>query len=157
VAVLNDGSEMPYALFLGVPVHRAPAVVVASGMAVNGWVPVDKQTLATQIPGRIRGRRRQQRRHAQGRRLRRGRARVAAAGILAQLQGGEAPAPYAGAGSCYVEFGNHQVGRVDVNFLGGPKPTGTFSPPSDALVAEKEHFGSSRALRWFGREWTAKG
>jgi len=24
VAVLDDGSELPYALFLGVPVHRAP-------------------------------------------------------------------------------------------------------------------------------------
>ena len=24
------------------------------------------------------------------------------------------------------------------------------------LVAEKRQFGSSRALRWFGREWTAK-
>jgi len=156
VAVLNDGSEMPYALFLGVPVHRAPAVVVESGMAVNGWVPVDKQTLATKFPGV----------YAVGDVnsvgtpkagvFAEGAARVAAAGILAQLQGGDSPAPYAGAGSCYVEFGNHQVGRVDVNFLGGPKPTGTFSPPSDALVAEKKHFGSSRALRWFGREWTAK-
>ena len=85
-----------------------------------------------------------------------GAARVAAAGILARLQGGEAPAPYAGAGSCYVEFGGHRVGRVDVEFLSGPKPTGTFQAPSDALVAEKAHFGSSRALRWFGREWTAK-
>src|SRR5262247_3074927 len=28
VAVLDDGSELPYALFLGVPVHRAPRVAV---------------------------------------------------------------------------------------------------------------------------------
>jgi len=34
--------------------------------------------------------------------------------------------------------------------LGGPKPTGTFQEPSDALVAEKRHFGSSRVARWFG-------
>ena len=157
VAVLNDGSEMPYALFLGVPVHRAPAVIAESALAVNGWVPVDKQTLATSFPGV----------YAVGDVnsvgtpkagvFAEGAARVAAAGILVQLMGGDAPAPYAGAGSCYVEFGNHQVGRVDVNFLGGPKPTGTFQAPSDALVAEKAHFGTSRALRWFGRDWAAKG
>ena len=27
--MLADGGEMPYDLFLGVPVHRAPAVVAA--------------------------------------------------------------------------------------------------------------------------------
>jgi sulfide:quinone oxidoreductase len=42
------------------------------------------------------------------------------------------------------------VGRVDVDFLSGPKPTGVFQEPSDMLVREKEHFGSSRRARWFG-------
>ena len=32
IATLRDGGEMPYDLFLAVPVHRAPAVVVESGM-----------------------------------------------------------------------------------------------------------------------------
>jgi sulfide:quinone oxidoreductase len=50
-----------------------------------------------------------------------------------------------------VEFGHNQVGRVDVDFLSGPKPTGTFQQPSAALVAEKAHFGASRIARWFGR------
>jgi sulfide:quinone oxidoreductase len=157
MALLNDGSEMPYALFLGIPVHRAPGVVVESGLAVNGWIPVDKQTLETRFPGV----------YAVGDVnsvgtpkagvFAEGAARVVAAALIAQMKGGEPPAPYAGAGSCYVEFGNHQVGRVDVNFLGGPKPTGTFQAPSDALVEEKVHFGSSRVKQWFGREWSAKG
>ena len=30
VAVLDDGSEMPFDLFLGVPKHRAPDVVIAA-------------------------------------------------------------------------------------------------------------------------------
>ena len=51
VAVLDDGSEMPYDLFLGVPTHRAPDVVVASGLTENGWIPVDQKTLATRFPG----------------------------------------------------------------------------------------------------------
>jgi sulfide:quinone oxidoreductase len=50
-----------------------------------------------------------------------------------------------------VEFGHDQVGRVDVDFLSGPKPTGTFQEPSEALVAEKANFGSSRIQRWFGQ------
>jgi len=56
-----------------------------------------------------------------------GAAQVAAAGIIAHLRGSEMPGAYAGAGSCYVEFGQGQVGRVDVNFLSGPRPTGRYS------------------------------
>jgi sulfide:quinone oxidoreductase len=53
-------------------------------------------------------------------------------------------------------MGGERVGRVDVNFLGGPKPTGTFQAPTEALVAEKVQFGASRARRWFGRAWSPK-
>ena len=153
VAVLSDGTEMPYELFLGVPVHRVPAVVVESGLAVDafGWVPVNQKTLETNFPGV----------YAVGDVngvgtpkagvFAEGAARVVAAAIIAQLRGGPSPEAYKGAGSCYVEFGHDQVGRVDVDFLSGPKPTGTFQEPSAALVAEKAHFGSSRLQRWFGR------
>ena len=153
VAVLSDGSEMPYALFLGVPVHRVPQVVVDSGLAAHphDWVPVNKQTLETKFPGV----------YAVGDVngvgtpkagvFAEGSARVVAAAIVAQLRGGAAPEAYKGQGSCYVEFGHNQVGRVDVDFLSGPKPTGTFQAPSAALVAEKGLFGSSRVTRWFGK------
>lgn len=80
-----------------------------------------------------------------------GAARVVAAAIIAQLRGGPPPEEYKGTGSCYVEFGHGQVGRVDVDFLSGPKPIGIFQEPSQALVAEKGQFGSSRLQRWFGR------
>jgi len=152
VALLSDGTEMPYALFLGVPVHRVPAVVVESGLAADafGWVPVDKKTLATKFPGV----------YAVGDVngvgtpkagvFAEGAARVVAAAIIAQIRGGPPPEAYKGAGSCYVEFGHDQVGRVDVDFLSGPKPTAAFQEPSEALVAEKAHFGSSRLQRWFG-------
>src|SRR5262249_7967144 len=79
-----------------------------------------------------------------------GAARVVAAAIIAYHRGAPGPEPYRGQGSCYVEVGRERAGRVDVDFLSGPKPTGTFQEPSAALVAEKHHFGSSRALRWFG-------
>ena len=148
-AVLEDGGELPYDLFLGVPKHRAPDVVVASGMTEDGYVPVNPKTLETRFPGV----------YAVGDVamigvpkagvFAEGAARVVAASLIAGLRGGEEPAAYNGRGSCYIEFGAGRVGRVDVDFLSGPKRTGTFHAPSDALVAEKRHFGSSRNARWF--------
>jgi sulfide:quinone oxidoreductase len=38
-----------------------------------------------------------------------------------------------------------------VDFLSGPKPTGTFGEPSDAIAADKQLFGSTRRARWFDR------
>jgi sulfide:quinone oxidoreductase len=150
VAVLADGTELPYDLFLGVPLHRAPDVVLESALAEDGYVPVDPRTLATRFPGV----------YAVGDVatvgvpkagvFSEGAARVVAASLLARLQGGEEPAPFDGRGACYVEFGDGRVGRVDVDFLSGPTPTGTFREPSGELVAEKRHFGSSRRARWFG-------
>jgi sulfide:quinone oxidoreductase len=48
VAILDNEKEMPYDLFLGVPKHKAPAVVAASGMTDdNGWIPVNSINLKT--------------------------------------------------------------------------------------------------------------
>lgn len=153
VAVLSDGTELPYELFLGVPVHRVPQVVVESGLAADayGWVPVNKKTLETNFPGvyavgDVNGVG-----TAKAGVFAEGAARVVAAAIIAQLRGGPSPEAYKGAGTCYVEFGRGQIGKVDVDFLSGPKPVGTFHGASEALVAEKAYFGSSRIQRWFGR------
>ena len=150
IAILDDESEMPYDLFLGVPKHRVPEVVAASGMTEDGWIPVDRKNLKTRFPGV----------YAIGDVtsvgtpkagvFSEGAARVVAASLIAEIQGGELPTAYTGAGSCYVEFGIDRVGRVDVDFLSGPSPTGSFIEPSVALVGEKQHFGSSRRARWFG-------
>ena len=151
VSMLNDGREFAYDLFLGVPKHRAPDVVLESGLAEEGYVPVDSSTLRTRFPGV----------YAVGDVttvgvpkagvFAEGAAQVVAAEVLAEIRGGAEPADYDGRGSCYVEFGGGRVGRVDVDFLTGPKPTGEFQAPSSALVAEKKDFGSSRRARWFGR------
>lgn len=151
VAVLDDGAEMPYDLFLGVPKHRAPDVVLASGMTENGYIPVDSRTLQTRFAGV----------YAVGDVatvgvpkagvFSEGAARVVAAELIAKLKGGPEPDAYGGMGSCYIEFGAGRVGRVDVDFLSGPKPTGVYHEPSVALVSEKERFGSSRRASWFDR------
>jgi sulfide:quinone oxidoreductase len=120
-------------------------------MAVDGYVPVEPTTLQTRFPGV----------YAVGDVatvgvpkagvFSEGAARVVAASLIATLRGGGQPPAYDGRGACYVEFGSGRVGRVDVDFLSGPKPTGAYQEASTALVAEKEHFGSSRRARWFGR------
>jgi sulfide:quinone oxidoreductase len=151
VAVLDDGSEMPYDLFLGVPRHCAPEVVVASGMTDEVYVPVNPATLQTRFPGVYAIGDVAQVGVPKAGVFAEGAARVVAASVIANVQSGEQPGSYDGRGSCYVEFGGGRVGRVDVDFLSGPTPTGAFQEPSSALVSEKQQFGSSRRARWFGR------
>jgi sulfide:quinone oxidoreductase len=150
LVALDDGGELAYDLFLGVPKHRAPDVVIDSGMTIDGYVPVDSATLETRWPGV----------YAVGDVatagvpkagvFAEGAARAVAETLIARVRGGGAGA-HAGRGSCYIEFGSGRVGRVDVDFLSGPRPTGTYRAPSQALVAEKVEFGASRRARWFGR------
>ncbi len=47
---LSDDQALPFDLFLGVPVHRVPPVVAASGMTEDGWIPVNPLTLETKYP-----------------------------------------------------------------------------------------------------------
>jgi sulfide:quinone oxidoreductase len=155
VAVFSDDTEMPYDLFLGVPVHRAPTVVAESGLTVDGWIPVNPSTLETNVPGV----------YAFGDVtsvgtpkagvFAEGQAAVVADGISAAIRGTSGPAPYEGRGVCYLEFGDDQVATVEAIFLSGQAPTGNMAGPSLALAAEKAEFGTSRIQRWFGRTWPA--
>jgi sulfide:quinone oxidoreductase len=155
VAMLNDGSELPYDLFLGVPVHHAPAVVVDAGMTVDGWVPVDQQTLQTQFPGV----------YAIGDVtsvgtpkagvFAEGQATVVASQIRSRLNNTGDPDTYDGHGICYMEFGNDTIAKVDVTFRKGERPAGDLEGPSVELTADKTAFGTDRIQRWFGRSWHA--
>jgi hypothetical protein len=77
-------------------------------------------------------------------------ARVVVEDIVARIRGTAPPARYDGAGNCYVEFGGGLVGKVQANFLAGPTPTATLLAPSTELAREKQQFGETRRLRWFG-------
>ena len=115
VALLSDGTELPYDLFLGVPVHRVPAVVEESGLTVDGWVPVNPLTLETTYPGV----------YAVGDVasvgtpkagvFAEGQASIVAEHIIARSVGDANPATYDGRGICYLAFG------------------GTLSPASKSL------------------------
>jgi sulfide:quinone oxidoreductase len=150
LASLRDGSTMPYDLFLGIPKHRVPEVVETSGLAENGWIPVDRATLATRFTGV----------YAVGDVTSVGTpkagvfsenaARIVAEQIIAGVRGGEMPPPYGGTGTCYVEFGDDTVGRLDADFFGGPAPRAPLTGPDETTAAEKKAFTTERRRRWFG-------
>jgi sulfide:quinone oxidoreductase len=150
VATLDDGSELPYELFLGVPKHRAPAVVQACGMTEDGWVPVDPRTLQTRFPNVYAVGDIANTGTPKAGVFAEGAAKAVASALIARVRGQGEAALYGGAGTCYIEFGAGRVGRVDVDFFSGPKPTGTYHEPDIASRAHKEHFGASRKARWFG-------
>ena len=149
-AILDDGAELPYDLFLGVPKHRVPSVVEASGMVENGWVAVNPRTLETKWPGVFAVGDLANTGTPKAGVFAEGTARSVASTVIAEIRGAGQTEPNAGAGSCYIEFGGGRVGRVDVDFFSGPKPTGVFHGASTELRADKDNFGATRRRRWFG-------
>ena len=148
LARLKDGDPVPYDLFLGIPIHRVPAVVQDCGLAEDGWIPVDDRNLSTKFPNV----------YAVGDVtsapvpkagvFAESAARAVADHLIAEIRGTGAPDPFDGTGSCYVEFGDHKVGRMDADFFPGTQPTAPFTQPSEALVREKEEFATVRRKRW---------
>jgi len=153
-AVFADGEELAYDLFLGVPVHRVHEVIESSGLAVDGWIPVDPATLETRFDGV----------YAIGDVtsvgtpkagvFAEGQGAVVAERITASISAAPQAVEYNGRGVCYVEFGGDLIGRVDVTFRPGQAPAGEFEQPSLALARDKVEFGRSRIAKWFDREWS---
>jgi len=151
IVTLDDDQQLPYDIFFGVPKQHAPRVLADGGMVEDGYVPVSPKTLETKFANV----------YAIGDCARQGtpKAGVFAEGaarslvptLIARLGKNVTPVPHKGTGSCYIEFGAGRIGRVDIDFLSGPEPTGVYRAPSVALRADKEDFGSSRRSRWFNR------
>ena len=149
-AVLESGERLPYDLFVGIPIHRVPAVVSESGLAENGWVAVDRDTLMTPFADV----------YAVGDVVALPMAKagvfaenaggVVADNLVAQLRGEKPTRRYEGEGNCYLEFGSGRVAMVEANFLGGASPAATVVGPSEELSAEKATFAPTRRTRWFG-------
>jgi sulfide:quinone oxidoreductase len=152
-AWLASGESIPYDMFIGIPVHRAPDPLHASGLAAGGWVPVDQTNLRTQYPaiyaiGDV----------STGPQavpkagvFAEAAARVVAEDIAATVTGGQPPAPYSAAAVCYAEFGDGLVSKIEVNFLGGDAPAAEAHLPTMGYAREKAEFGASRRARWFGQ------
>lgn len=148
VAHFKDHDEA-YDLFIGIPVHKAPDVLVDAGLTEDGWVAVDRRTLQTPYPGV----------YALGDCAETGipkagtfaesAAHVVADEIARSIRG-DGDRSRGGTGLCFLEFGRGEVGRVDVDFHAEGGPTAPLLGPSPAYVAEKAEFGAERRARWFG-------
>ncbi len=149
-AVLESGERFPYDLFVGIPIHRVPAVVAESGLAENGWVAVDRDNLLTPFPDVYAVGDCVAIPMAKAGVFAENAAGVAADHIIARLRREITGRRYEGEGNCYLEFGSGRVAKVEANFLGGPSPTATVVGPSEDLAAEKAEFAPSRRARWFG-------
>lgn len=148
VAITKDGEVIPYDLFLGVPIHRVPKVVSDCGLSENDWIPVDDKNLATKFQGV----------YAVGDVtsapvpkagvFAESAAHAVASHLIAEISRSGEPEPFSGLGTCYVEFGQGKVGKLNANFFPGSRPTAPFSAPSVAQSREKEEFVTVRRKRW---------
>jgi sulfide:quinone oxidoreductase len=127
--VLSSGGRVPFDVLLGVPPHRAPAIVRESGLgAETGFVPVDRSTLQTHVEevfavGDVTAIP-----IASSKFLPKagvfahGEAEVVAERIADELAGKTPRASFDGKGACFVEMGNGVAAYATGNFYaeGGP-------------------------------------
>ena len=119
-------------------------------MTDGGWVPVNPRTLETKYPNVYAIGDLANTGTPKAGVFAEGTAKAVASALVASIRGEGEGQLYAGAGSCYIEYGGDLVGRVDVDFFSGPKPTGSYHEPSLAQRADKTAFGATRKTRWFG-------
>src|SRR5712691_11477905 len=149
--------RLTFDLLLGVPPHRAPAVVSTAGLTRGGaWIPVDRLTLETDFPGvyaigdvtaipLTNGQLLPKAgvfAEAQG--------NVVAERIAAGFAGRVAAARFTGEGACFFELGAGTAAMVAGRFLADP-PDVRLSEPGPEHLAAKRAFEVDRLRSWFGR------
>jgi sulfide:quinone oxidoreductase len=150
--------KRPYDLLLGVPPHRCPDVVKASGLTGEAaWVRVNPRTMETSFPGVF----------AVGditEIILADKKPLPKAGVFAKAEGiiagrnvaafftGKTPeAAFDGAGYCFMEVGHGQAVLVTGNFLAEPAPEVTMTEPSAKSLEDKHAFEAENLKAWFGQ------
>lgn len=157
VVEYESSARHNYHLAIGVPVHRAPAVVRAAGLVgPSGWIPVDPHTFATQhanvwAVGDVAGAP-----LANGKALPKagvlaeGQARVVAQNLAAMLHHKPHHARFDGKGTCFIELGSGNAIEAEGDFYASPQPRFTFKEPGEEGLAAKRAFEADRLRAWFG-------
>ncbi|MDH3367706.1 MAG: FAD-dependent oxidoreductase [Gemmatimonadota bacterium] len=154
--VFTDG-DLVADLIIGVPPHRVPAVVKASGLTGDGeWIAVDpatletdyknvfaigdvtKITLANGLPLPKAG----VMAELEGQRV--------AAAIAADVRGEAPPASFDGRGYCFIEMGKTKATLIEGDFFATPEPRVALKDVSAEHAEEKHRFEAERLERWFG-------
>lgn len=139
----SNGEDISFDLLVYIPPHRAPAVVREAGLlGENGWIPVDRFTLATKYQdvyaiGDVAGIP-----LTNGKPLPKagvlahGQAEIVANNIAATINGSGNQESFSGHGECFLEVGDGMAGMGKGNFYAEPNPDIKMKPPSRLL-----HFG----------------
>jgi sulfide:quinone oxidoreductase len=156
-AVVFGETRRPFDVLLGVPPHRAPTVVAASGLTGGGpWIKVDPRTLETGWAGVYAIGDVTSLSLANGQMLPKAGAfaqaqgEVVAARIASSLGGGQPTATFAGDGACFLETGGGMAAMVTGGFLADP-PAVRLTDPSPEHFAAKHAFERERLEAWFGQ------
>jgi len=151
-----NGASAPYDLLAYVPPHRAPQVVIDAGLTgESGWVPVNKQTLATKFPdvyaiGDVTGIM-----LAIGKPLPKagvfahGEAEVVAHNLICEITGQGEPQVFDGHGECFLETGDGKAGLGRGNFYAEPAPQIKLTEPGRTLHLGKVAFEKYWLFEWF--------
>jgi len=150
----DNGVVKDYDLLIGIPPHRSPEVVRASGLtAGSDWVPIDKHTTRTSIHNVF----------AVGdvTEIKVGAIALPKAGIFAEEQGkvaaqqilneigiGHTAASFSGQGYCFMEVGNRQAGYLSADFYNKDGPSFNLDPPSEENYEKKLNFERTRIRDW---------
>ena len=151
-----DGSTSPMDWVVATPVHKAPDVLVSSGLAPEGgWVPANPETLCTHfedvyaigdctiVP------------FADGKMLPKagvfahGEAEVVARNIAAEIEGADPIWAYGGQGACFLESGGGKGAYITADFFAKPAPKVTMRGPGRFHHWSRIGFERMWLWRWF--------
>ena len=155
--VVFEKRRIGFDLLLGIPPHRAPSVVRASGLTgESGWIEIQARTCETSFEGV----------YAIGDSTQvvlANKKTLPKAGLFAEMmgetvaerladifEGKEPTAQFSGEGGCYFEVGSGEAMMIKGNFLAEPAPTVELTESSKAYFDEKVRFETDRWTSWFG-------
>ncbi|HET9909428.1 MAG TPA: FAD-dependent oxidoreductase [Anaerolineales bacterium] len=155
--VIFEKRNIAFDLLLGIPPHRAPAVVRESGLTgESGWIEINPRTCATSFENV----------YAIGDTTQivlSNKKTLPKAGLFAELMGEtvadrlaaefssqEPTAQFSGTGGCYFETGNGEAMMIKGDFLAEPAPLVDITESSKEYYDEKVRFETDRWARWFG-------
>jgi sulfide:quinone oxidoreductase len=151
-----DGSITPWDHVIATPIHKAPDVLVSSGLAPEGgWVPANPETLATHfedvyaigdctiVP------------FAEGKWVPKagvfahGEAEVVARNIAAEVEGADPIWAYGGQGACFLSAGGGKAAYLTADFYAKPEPKIRMKGPGRWWHWSKLGFERLWLWRWF--------
>ena len=155
--VVFEKRRIGFDLLLGIPPHRAPAVLRQSGLiGDSGWVEINPRTCETSFDGV----------YAIGDSTQvvlANKKTLPKAGLFAEMMGetvaerladifsGKEPtAQFSGEGGCYFEVGNGEAMMIKGNFLAEPAPAVELTESSKEFYDQKVRFETDRWTKWFG-------